>query len=145
MREVQDHGAPITTEVREAFDTCVQCRGCEPACPSGVPYGRLIESTRETLTEAGELSAGKQKLVFAALARPRSVGPAEATSLATIGAGLGLLALLGLLLPRLFAIPLSAVLGLLALSLLARAARLRWGDRRAAACREDGQTYPPPP
>ena len=71
MREVQDHGAPITTEVREAFDTCVQCRGCEPACPSGVPYGRLIESTRETLTDAGELSAGKQNLAFAALARPR--------------------------------------------------------------------------
>ena len=71
MREVQDHGAPITAEVREAFDTCVQCRGCEPACPSSVPYGRLIESTRETLTDAGEISARRQKLAFGALARPR--------------------------------------------------------------------------
>ena len=25
------------------MSTCVQCRGCEPACPSGVPYGHLIE------------------------------------------------------------------------------------------------------
>lgn len=71
MREVQDHDAPITYEVSEAFDTCVQCRGCEPACPSGVPYGRLIESTRETLTKAGKLSARRQKLAFGALAHPR--------------------------------------------------------------------------
>lgn len=71
MREVQDHDAPITTEVREAFDTCVQCRGCEPACPSSVPYGRLIEATRETLTESGHLSVRRQTLAFAALGRPR--------------------------------------------------------------------------
>ena len=31
MREVQDNDAPVTTEVVDAFDTCVQCRGCEPA------------------------------------------------------------------------------------------------------------------
>jgi len=71
MREVQDHGAPITNEVRDAFDTCVQCRGCEPACPSGVPYGRLIESTRESLVAVGELSARPQRLAFGVLARPR--------------------------------------------------------------------------
>ena len=51
MREVQDNAAPVTPEVVDAFDTCVQCRGCEPACPSGVPYGRLIESTRAVLAD----------------------------------------------------------------------------------------------
>ncbi|MGA1034581.1 MAG: (Fe-S)-binding protein [Ilumatobacteraceae bacterium] len=51
MREVQDHEAPLTAEVIEAFDTCIQCRACEPACPSGVPYGHLIERTKETLTD----------------------------------------------------------------------------------------------
>lgn len=50
MREVQDHGAPLTNEVLDAFDTCIQCRGCEPACPSGVPYGHLIERTKQTIT-----------------------------------------------------------------------------------------------
>ena len=50
MREVQDHDAPLTAEVLDAFDTCIQCRACEPACPSGVPYGHLIERTKETLT-----------------------------------------------------------------------------------------------
>ena len=51
MRQVQLHDAPLTTEVTEAFDTCIQCLGCEPACPSVVPYGHFIESTRNALTE----------------------------------------------------------------------------------------------
>ena len=71
MREVQDGGAPVTTEIVEAFDTCVQCRGCEPACPSGVPYGNLIESTRERLVDVGALDTRLQRLGFAALTRPR--------------------------------------------------------------------------
>ena len=32
----------------------MQCRGCEPACPSGVPYGRLQEGVRETLVLAAD-------------------------------------------------------------------------------------------
>lgn len=35
----------------EALESCIQCRGCEPACPSGVPYGRLIASARHELTD----------------------------------------------------------------------------------------------
>ena len=58
MREVQDNAAPVTPEVVDAFDTCVQCRGCEPACPSGVPYGRLIESTRAVLADMGAVYVG---------------------------------------------------------------------------------------
>ena len=27
----------------------MQCRGCETACPSAVPFGRLMEGTREVL------------------------------------------------------------------------------------------------
>jgi glycolate oxidase iron-sulfur subunit len=33
------------------METCVQCRGCEAACPSTVPFGHLIEGTREALFE----------------------------------------------------------------------------------------------
>lgn len=29
------------------LDQCLGCRGCETACPSGVPYGKLLEGTRE--------------------------------------------------------------------------------------------------
>ncbi|MEM8708838.1 MAG: (Fe-S)-binding protein [Actinomycetota bacterium] len=73
MREVQDNGAPVTPEIVEAFDTCVQCRGCEPACPSGVPYGHLIESTREQLVTEGSVDTRRQRLAFWALSKPRTL------------------------------------------------------------------------
>ncbi len=34
------------------LDACLGCRGCEPACPSGVAYGRGLEQARERLFEA---------------------------------------------------------------------------------------------
>lgn len=53
MRAVQDDGAPVTPRFLDLVDTCVQCRGCETACPSGVPFGRLIEGTTTALAEQG--------------------------------------------------------------------------------------------
>lgn len=52
MRHVQAGHLPLDDSVVNAFETCVQCRACEPACPSGAPYGRLIEDTRQTLAVA---------------------------------------------------------------------------------------------
>ncbi len=42
-------GAPITDTYIRHLDLCLACRGCETACPSGVPYGRLIEDAREQI------------------------------------------------------------------------------------------------
>ena len=49
MRAVQWRDEPVDNEFIAFMDACVQCRGCETACPSGVPFGRLMEGTRETL------------------------------------------------------------------------------------------------
>jgi len=42
---------PQDPDVRSHIDRCLGCRACETACPSGVPYGDLLEATRATLVE----------------------------------------------------------------------------------------------
>ena len=51
MRAVELDGAPLDDAFRRSMETCVQCRGCEAACPSTVPFGHLIEGTRKALAE----------------------------------------------------------------------------------------------
>ncbi|MGF1598848.1 MAG: (Fe-S)-binding protein [Acidimicrobiales bacterium] len=82
MREVQDNDAPLTDEVVEAFATCVQCRGCEPACPSGVPFGHLMERTRESLVDDGELTPRWQRLALKPLGMPRVLAAGMAAAAA---------------------------------------------------------------
>jgi glycolate oxidase iron-sulfur subunit len=52
MRAVELDGAPLDRAFRHTMETCVQCRGCEAACPSGVPFGHLMEGAREGLAHA---------------------------------------------------------------------------------------------
>jgi glycolate oxidase iron-sulfur subunit len=49
MRAVEFDGAPIDDAFRDTMETCVQCRGCEAACPSTVPFGHLIEGANQAL------------------------------------------------------------------------------------------------
>ena len=45
MKAVNEGRVEMTPRVIGHWDLCIQCRACEVACPSGVPYGRLIEAT----------------------------------------------------------------------------------------------------
>ncbi|MDQ2665665.1 MAG: heterodisulfide reductase-related iron-sulfur binding cluster [Gemmatimonadota bacterium] len=51
MKALVDGSVPVDDpDVRTHIDRCLGCRACETACPSGVPYGHLLEATRATLT-----------------------------------------------------------------------------------------------
>ena len=71
MRNVQWRGAPVDDDFVSFMSTCVQCRGCEPACPSQVPYGHLIEGTREYLANEGRITPWWQRLGFSVLPKHR--------------------------------------------------------------------------
>ncbi len=71
MRAMQDDGAPATPEIVESMETCVQCLGCETACPSAVPFGRLMEGTRVALATEGRITPWWQRLGLRALGHHR--------------------------------------------------------------------------
>jgi glycolate oxidase iron-sulfur subunit len=52
MRALVEGELPLDDpSVQTHIDRCLGCRACETACPSGVPYGQLLEATRATLRE----------------------------------------------------------------------------------------------
>lgn len=51
MQAVDLHDAPLDATFERYMEECVQCRGCEAACPSSVPFGHLMEGARATLHE----------------------------------------------------------------------------------------------
>lgn len=52
--------------LRQHLDACLGCQGCEPVCPSGVGYGRGLETARRHLASANGigLPAGAALAVF---------------------------------------------------------------------------------
>ena len=61
---------PLGDPFVDHISRCLQCRACEAACPSGVPFGRLIEAARTQIVRQRPASlAGRllRALVFAHL------------------------------------------------------------------------------
>ncbi len=71
MRAVDRGELPIDDEFVDFIETCVQCRGCETACPSGVQFGALMEETRTALAAEGRITPWWQRLGFRVLPRHR--------------------------------------------------------------------------
>lgn len=67
--------SPRDEAAMQHLDQCLGCRGCETACPSGVPYGALLEATRETIAASRPLP-WVARLVLAVFAREWLLRPA---------------------------------------------------------------------
>lgn len=60
---------PGNDSVDKHIAQCLGCRGCETACPSGVPYGNLLEATRATLADYRPIPL-VARLILAVFERP---------------------------------------------------------------------------
>ncbi len=75
MRAVEEGNGTVDDSFRTMMDECLACRACEAACPSGVPFGRMIEGARAQ-AEPGRPVAQRttRRLGLSwALSRPRVV------------------------------------------------------------------------
>ncbi len=53
LRALTDGTVEATPALTDHLDLCLQCRACETACPSGVPFGRIMESGRAMILQQG--------------------------------------------------------------------------------------------
>ena len=61
MKAVNEERLEITPRVASHWDACLQCRACEAVCPSGVPYGRMMEKTRYQMLAAVNEASGNSR------------------------------------------------------------------------------------
>ena len=81
MQGLVDGSIALDDTVAEHFDRCLGCMACVPACPSGVKYDRLIESTRahvETHYRRGAADRVLRTLVLAVMPHRRRLRAALA-------------------------------------------------------------------
>ncbi|MGH9124861.1 MAG: (Fe-S)-binding protein [Acidimicrobiales bacterium] len=74
-------GAVMDAEFTAFMDRCVQCRACEVACPSGVPFGRLMEGARQALAAETAYQPWWRRAGYAVLGHHRVL-----VALTTVGA-----------------------------------------------------------
>jgi glycolate oxidase iron-sulfur subunit len=76
------------------LDQCLQCRNCEAVCPSGVPYGRVMEHARAEVLRAGAPLSWRLRALFLreVVAKPRRLAVLAAALRAFRSSGLQSLA-----------------------------------------------------
>ena len=65
MRALAEGRVEATPDVTQHFDSCLGCRACETACPSGVQYGHLLENVRAHLRETAPTPLKKHLIIRA--------------------------------------------------------------------------------
>jgi glycolate oxidase iron-sulfur subunit len=74
-RAIEEGEIPLTPAVQQHWELCLQCRACEAVCPSGVPYGRIMEHARAQLDAAPPANGRSRRLrrffLRQVIARPR--------------------------------------------------------------------------
>jgi glycolate dehydrogenase iron-sulfur subunit len=79
MRAAAEGRTDLTSTFARHLDLCLGCRACETACPSGVPFGRLLEATRGQLERRGVRAPGTEHatlgLFLESFPYPRRLAP----------------------------------------------------------------------
>jgi glycolate oxidase iron-sulfur subunit len=67
IKRVADGEARVDATLAEHLYVCLGCRACETACPSGVPFGKILEFGRHEVEHAGIVS--KERIGWRAFRR----------------------------------------------------------------------------
>jgi glycolate oxidase iron-sulfur subunit len=75
MRAVAEKRLDVTDGFRRHLDLCLGCRACETACPAGVPFGSLLETSRAQIERHGRPLRERlvSSLIFAVFPYPGRV------------------------------------------------------------------------
>ncbi|HSR24364.1 MAG TPA: (Fe-S)-binding protein [Candidatus Eisenbacteria bacterium] len=106
MRAAAEDRIGLTPTIARHLDLCLGCRACETACPSGVPFGHLLEATRGQLERRGvtapQRDSAMLRFLLAVFPHPGRLGPMLAalrayqwSGVQALVRGLGLLAPFG--------------------------------------------------
>ena len=73
IKAIAEERIEATPTVVGHLDLCLQCRNCEAVCPSGVPYGRIMEGARAELLANRPPLAWRLRALFLrqVIAQPR--------------------------------------------------------------------------
>jgi len=74
MRAAAEGRIGLSDTFARHLDLCLGCRACESACPSGVPFGSLLEATRAQFRRRAAPDSLLARAIFAVFPEPARLG-----------------------------------------------------------------------